>query len=378
MNNKILYSLNIFVNIFFYAGKIDLVIGSVVENDNDADNSDIIDISKYYLNEKGIKNIPDEIYKGKKQTMLNLSRRNITLVQSNISLLDNLVFIDLSENSLENLCKLPKSLKRIDLHINNFDSFPTELEVLKNLKVIDLDYNKITELPTTIVCLNKLEVFSISNNKLKKLPYNFDNFKVLKKLDFSYNYLLDMETFCKIESLEKLYLNCNYIAEIPKLVCNLKNLQSLDMSRNEIKNLPKELSKCTKLDFLILDSNFLTEFEEACNIKSLNILNINYNQILNIPQKIYYLKNLVDLSLNKNKISNLPSNLSECELLKILNLKNNRIKTLPLSLFKFLSNLEVLDLRGNPIKYPASDTEIDILELKLKMGDRLKICNIDF
>ena len=71
---------------------------------------------------------------------------------------------------------------------------------------------------------------------------------------------------------------------------------------------------------------------------------------------------------------NLIKELIECKNLQFLLLKNNKIKNRHIDFLEILSILDFLDLRDNhPIKYSVDSTDIDIYELKARIGNRLFI-----
>lgn len=104
---------------------------------------------------------------------------------------------------------------------------------------------------------------------------------------------------------------------------------------------------------------------------SSNILNFDnkkINEILShIPDKVinislsncriknlYFIADFTDLeylNLSNNRIKELPKNISELIKLKYLDLSNNRLKTIPVEEIHKLSNLKILNLKGNKLNF---------------------------
>ncbi|EQB62107.1 small gtp-binding protein [Vairimorpha apis BRL 01] len=359
-------------------------------------NNDVIDVTELILNETISQEVLEENLNMLTPTSINLSNRNLTFVPSKIKFLKNLIHFNSCNNALIDFCELPTSLKYINLSVNKIENlpehffnlinleviivrhnylseFPKLIENFINLKIIDFSFNnifiihstigelfnvekiilmdnKIKSLPDSIGKLTKLNYIDLSLNNLSKFPDNCSNLCMLYQLNLSDNSFTNIETICNIKSIKILFLSRNYISLIPNNINNLENLQCLDLSGNAILNI-----------------------KPICNLKVLETLYLCDNNISEISSNICNLKNLSFLSLSDNNISYLPKELIKCKNLRVLFLKNNEIKTIHNDLFEMLSNLDFLDLRGNSIKYPADSTDIDIHELKVKMGDKLLI-----
>ncbi|KAI4565114.1 hypothetical protein MJT46_009457 [Ovis ammon polii x Ovis aries] len=85
-------------------------------------------------------------------------------------------------------------------------------------------------------------------------------------------------------------------------------------------------------------------------------LNLSYNNICDFPTEIYCLKNLQILNLRNNPIKEIPSTIQQLKLLKSLNVAFNLITTLPPGLF-CLHNLEELDISYNSIAFIPNDIQ---------------------
>nr|XP_020727215.1 leucine-rich repeat-containing protein 63 [Odocoileus virginianus texanus] len=100
-------------------------------------------------------------------------------------------------------------------------------------------------------------------------------------------------------------------------------------------------------------------------------LNLSYNNICSFPTEIYCLKNLQILNLRNNPIKEVPSTIQQLKLLKSLNVAFNLITTLPPGLF-CLHNLEELDISYNSIAFIPNDIQkLRLLEKLVVDGNEL-------
>ncbi|XP_055281970.1 leucine-rich repeat-containing protein 63 [Moschus berezovskii] len=100
-------------------------------------------------------------------------------------------------------------------------------------------------------------------------------------------------------------------------------------------------------------------------------LNLSYNNIYCFPTEIYCLKNLQILNLRNNPIKEIPSTIQQLKLLKSLNVAFNLITTLPPGLF-CLHNLEELDISYNSIAFIPNDIQkLRSLEKLIADGNEL-------
>lgn len=88
---------------------------------------------------------------------LDLSNKNITEIPPEISYLQKLSYINLSNNQIKDF---------------------TELTKLQNLVILNLDKNLIKDIPMEIGTMYKLKILSLMNNPIKKIPWKlkFDLF----------------------------------------------------------------------------------------------------------------------------------------------------------------------------------------------------------
>jgi leucine-rich repeat protein SHOC2 len=133
--------------------------------------------------------------------------------------------------------------------------------------------------------------------------------------------------------LHWLELDNNNISEISSAVRNAETLQLLLMSNNSLRMLPNELFISSKTNMnsnlltLFVDGNYIVdipaEIKYATTLMSLKIHN---NYIKNIPKEVGFLKQMHDIDLRNNSLSRLPLSFLELKKsLKYIYLYNNPI-----------------------------------------------------
>ncbi|VAW76076.1 hypothetical protein MNBD_GAMMA12-3306, partial [hydrothermal vent metagenome] len=128
-----------------------------------------------------------------------------------------------------------------------------------------------------------------------------------------------------------------------------KFLSSIDLRLEELKMAPEWLSKLEQLQELNLDSNYLTDFpDEIRSLKQLKILVISNNNLTEIPEWIDELSNLTHLGVAENSITELPESIVQLRNLRELNISHNKLKKLPDSLVQ-LTQLQKYNFSKNYI-----------------------------
>ena len=131
-----------------------------------------------------------------------------------------------------------------------------------------------------------------------------------------------------------------------------------------LKRLPTRIGEFQQLEKLWLNRNFITDLPDSFSELNLNYLVLYSNKLKQFPKQILDLSKLEELSIAFNSVTELPSEIGNLKRLKYLDLKQNRISTLPKSLYNL--PLERLILDFNPIK----QAEVD------KLQEALPNCHI--
>lgn len=141
-------------------------------------------ISKLDLSNKGLNEIPEEVFRLKNLKRLNLSNNKISRVPKEIENLKALRTLDLSKNRIKNfyskICTL-QDLRRLNLNDNEIRTIPKQISFLKNLRALSVARNKLDSLPEEMKGLVDLRKLNISQNKFKKgFPYVLFEIESLK------------------------------------------------------------------------------------------------------------------------------------------------------------------------------------------------------
>ena len=182
-----------------------------------------------------------------KEMTLDLCHLNLSTLPQNLS--SNTFYLFLTDNLFENI---------------------NDLTYCKHLRVLDVYNNKLThlpKLPTSIEEVSCRQNNLISIDTLKYCPN-------IKRLDCSNNKLLNIST---LHSLEILICDNNNLTELPIL----PNIIKLNCNSNKINEL-NNLKNTNTLRILECDNNKLTSLPEFTSIEELYCNNNKINQLSNL------------------------------------------------------------------------------------------------
>ena len=168
------------------------------------------------------------------------------------------------ENLPTSICKL-RSLEHLKLcYCPKLKKFPEILEPMQHLKTLELAKTGISELPSSVknlIGLQRLCMWECKN--LMSLPNSISNLNELQKINLFSCQKLDHfpPLSTGLHSLTNLNLSHCNLLEIPDGIGYLSSLQKLYLNRNFIKRLPASIKQISKL----------IEFE-ICNCKELESL----------------------------------------------------------------------------------------------------------
>jgi Leucine-rich repeat (LRR) protein len=329
------------------------------------------------LRGKGLREIPDTVWKSVQLKVLWLSSNQLQSLPTQIGGLKKLQSLDLGSNQLQSLPgaigglknlkslylytnqlqSLPedigalKSLQSLVLRFNQLQSLPRTIGELKNLQSLYLSFNPIQILPEEIGELKNLQLLDLGSTQLQSLPGAIGELKNLQSLDLSRNKLQSLPgAIGELKNLQSLYLSRNKLQILPGQIGELTSLQSLNLGGNQLQNLPGEIGELTSLQSLNLGGNQLQNLPgEIGELTSLQSLNLSGNQLQNLPREIGELKSLRSLNLNGNPLQILPEKICELKSLQSLNLSNNQLQSLPEEIGE-LKGLQSLDLGVNQLQ----------------------------
>ncbi|XP_063946265.1 receptor-like protein 36 [Daucus carota subsp. sativus] len=289
----------------------------------------------------------------------------------------SLTFLDLGDNKftadhlvLESEFTNLQNLETLFLDGNSFEgTFPPNIFRLSKLKYLSLSANKFSgSVPDDIGMLRDLESLYLGNNSFKgMLPQNIFRLPKLRDLSLWGNNFsgLISDDIRMLSNLESLDLNGNsFQGPLPPNFFKLSKLRHLALSNNKRVfkgSIPLGLGLLTNLDYLCLNSNYLTGYipSDIGNLKLLEHLDLSFNQLTGpLPKIISNLTNLTRLGLNDNWFSgSIPSDfLENSTLLFYIDLSNNDLSGSIPKEFNVHPTLDYINLSGNRFrgKLPAT------------------------
>lgn len=181
-----------------------------------------LDLSNNYL-----ASIPKNLSNFKKLEVLDLSKNQIKLSLTDIGRLltvsKTLKTLNLNTNQISNIPKnaflalrqsLP-NLQKLDISNNQITEFDN-ITMFDNLEFLQASGNKIRSIPSSIKNLKKLEFLYLGNNKLEVINPALSSLQNLKLLALNNNKILRIpENLTNLVNLRTLHLHYNEIAVIP-------------------------------------------------------------------------------------------------------------------------------------------------------------------
>lgn len=220
--------------------------------------------------------------------------------------------------NIENALKRAKTTGTLNLQSRGLETFPEDICNFSDLKIIDNWWESY-----------ELTKIDLSNNQIKTIPKEINTQEQIQHLNF----------------------NSNLLERIPGEVFSLV-LKFFDASNNKLTSLPDMLGSCTSMVELHLAGNKISELPDSFGgLDNLEVLDLKSNAITTLPKSIANLSKLKKLDLSENSLKIIPESIGFLEMLTDLNLSKNEISKIePYSLEK-LSELVLLDLHQNKLKY---------------------------
>lgn len=204
----------------------------------------------------------------------------------------------------------------------------------------------IRELVNNCVMLVQPEL-DLSQRDLKTLPKDF----------------VESVRIGRLQALETLKLQNNYLSSLPGELGLLINLKVLLLEHNRItgnpdtnvtdgSGLPAGLAGCAQLVHLDASHNALTTLcdQLCCAWTHLQQLNLSTNNITALPPQFGQLSSLTELNVANNRLERLPASLGELSNLRVLIADNNLLAELPTSIGS-LSQLAFISANNNRLQY---------------------------
>lgn len=317
--------------------------------------------------------LPSEISHLTSLQVLNIKGTDLTVIPAEVGQLLNLRALDLSSTQISTL---PLEISRLtglqvlDLSYTNLKNLTETLFHLINLRSLNLSFIGLTVLPSSICQLNNLKELFLSSNKLEILPDSICQLTDLHTLYLNSNLLTTLpQDFTQLKNLEILHLSFNQLTTLPLNFSELKKIKNLGLSSIQLATLPNSIGKLANLQSLNLSLNQLTALPNNIGLlTNLYYLNLSFNQLSHLPDSIGQLINIKQLDARSNQLTYLPSNIAHIENLEALSIRSNMLAFLPESMSE-LTHLKTLDLRDNKLPIP-----LEILARTPHPTDIIRLC----
>lgn len=262
-----------------------------------------------------------------------------------------------------------RNLQLLQVHGCNLESnvFVYDLPNLRALGLINIPMQRLYE----FWALEHLEYLTFRECYLGQEDVEFlKNFKNLRHLDLSQNYITSLDFLPRLDHLHSLYAERNQLVSLPSHE-QLPQVQSLHLQENTIEYC-EGLEHFTQLKQLNLGNNILEDIEPVQHLTKLELLALGSNFIFDVSpighllnltyldlsesdgdyENLDVLKNLQSLEVLDLHSCTLSSNdilfLKELKSLRGLNLEDNFIDNF--ELFQHMPRLHMLNLKDNEIE----------------------------
>ncbi|KAA1088351.1 hypothetical protein PGT21_003444 [Puccinia graminis f. sp. tritici] len=280
---------------------------------------------------------------------LDLSQNSMTSLEQ-LSCLKHLRELKVDDNFIEDVSGLYSvdSLIKLSLKGNRIKKINFECAHWDNLEVLNLDRNQISEV-TGLHHLRAVYLLNLDRNQLYSLTID-EPMPKLRVLRVNENRLESLE-ISKMVNLRTLYIDNNDLMEITG-ASQLRKLENLSVRDQRGGELSLTLKQVRDVKRIYLGGNPLPAAFPTCQFYNLLYLELAMCQCQSLPADLANLiPNIRTLNLNYNFLKDL-SPLKNLRRLERLTIVGSRVKTLDrglLSVLESLPELELLDLRQNPL-----------------------------
>ena len=200
-----------------------------------------------------------------------------------------------SNNGIVTTTQIPNECKKfqikeeekevIEFVLGDFDNFHkiTELKTFKNMTSLTLVYESIKTISSIVENLPNpavLKYLCLNENNLKNLD-GVEKLTNLEELQVNFNQIEKIEKVSELNELKKFWICENKIQVIENLPLNIENFWA---ANNLIQNIPEDFDKYTKLEFINISGNFISDLkdifilEKLKSLKKLYLSDINFGE----------------------------------------------------------------------------------------------------
>lgn len=171
-------------------------------------------------------------------TALRLGSRNLTVLPTEVGVLDALKYLVVNDNLLDSLPAALwglGNLVELDVGGNRIAMLDARVDRLKSLLYLALQGNGLTSLPDSLFALPQLETLILADNVLDTLPEAVADLAFLKYLDVSGNGLRALPfTLAAMQSLDTLNVSGNVIESLPGTLTQMPAATQVQLGSNRL------------------------------------------------------------------------------------------------------------------------------------------------
>ncbi|CAK5088107.1 unnamed protein product [Meloidogyne enterolobii] len=319
-----------------------------------------LSIDSLSILDTALPSLPSNAFYGWTILRLVLNRNTLSHVLDgafNGNLVDSLVELDLSENSLSQIgtqfggLSQLRNLRKLYLNKNGISQLPTNLfaEFLsrETLLKLELRANHLTD-----------QSFGTTLQQNNEGTSVFSPLKNLQELSLETNQLTMIPSSAlsvQKETLKNLNLGLNMIKDVPISALNFPQLSSLSLEFNGLSVIvPQAFQHVPKLEYLYLTGNKFPAWSSEMFrfITELKTLGIGETPISVIPTNAFvHTPNLMRLEMSEAAVDTIePGAFQRTPIIQAIVLNKNRLTRIRSDMFQGLQELYSLDLQGNRLE----------------------------
>ncbi|TKR62833.1 hypothetical protein L596_026744 [Steinernema carpocapsae] len=156
------------------------------------------------------------------------------------------------------------------------------------------------------------------------------------------------------------------------------SLRRLHIENSSLSKLPRWLPACMELTQITIRNTNISDVIELSELKSLNSIRMDNNQIGDLHQISFNCKNVQDIDFSHNGITKFaPFTFAQCSQLKLLDLRANPLRYIPSKAFHMTPKLKWLRLSNTQIQTLTADNLVGLSSLRTLSLTESPLSSID-
>uniref|UniRef100_A0A8C0W4X8 Leucine-rich repeat-containing protein 40 n=1 Tax=Castor canadensis TaxID=51338 RepID=A0A8C0W4X8_CASCN len=258
--------------------------------------------------------------------------------------LNSILVLDLRDNKLKSVpdeISLLQSLERLDLSNNDISSLPCSLGNL-HLKFLALEGNPLRTIRREIIAKGTQEVLKYLRSKIKDDGLNQSDSVTETAMTLPSASRVNVHAITTLKILDHSDKQTTLIPDEVFDAVKSNIITSVNFSKNHLCEIPKR-------------NNFLNSLpEEMESLSRLQTINLSFNRFKILPEVLYRISTLEAILISNNQVGSVdPQKMKMMENLTTLDLQNNDLLQIPPELGNCV-NLRTLLLDGNPFRVPRA------------------------